>query len=69
MVGRIRTTTDDRIRCHYDKTMNYIDKSNYVPILDDVEDMIVDKDYLYHNYEFRPIDDTECEFVIKRCVY
>lgn len=66
MVGRIRTITDDRIRCCYDKLMKYVNKNAFIPTIDTVEDMIVKRDYLYNNYTFNKVDATECELIVKK---
>jgi hypothetical protein len=49
MTGRIRTISDCKIRCCYNKFMKFIDKKTYVPSIDEVEDMITSNYEMFNN--------------------
>jgi hypothetical protein len=66
MVGRIRSLADNNILCCYDKCMKFNDKNTYIPSITEVEDMIVNNDYLINNYEFTNINDEFCKLVVKK---
>ncbi len=65
MIGRIRTVTDNRVRCFYEKNMRFEDKSTFIPPVNEVESMILKHDCTLYNKHFIQREDGVSQLVVK----
>lgn len=65
MIGRIRTITDNKVRCFCDKTMKFEDKNCYIPPVNEVEQIMINKNHIANNNKFTKVDERSSQLVIK----